>query len=212
MDFSWISNDRWNDPEKKFFFEKLGRLRKVENRAVALDTKAGLLFDTKKPEKVKAAIELLTFRIHHFTFSYRMSLAYVLLGNCLDFQGNAPEALAAFEKAIEWDEKEGVTGQSTLQVEIILRKHAESRYPEALAILKEYIQRASFPYEKFRFFAFLALLNRQMGENELAEKEARRALPFLQGDVGLRGYPGLCGVNKDSWVYREFNKNFSHLF
>jgi len=170
----WYRNTEWNDEIAESYFAKLKRARSKDQY---LRIQANYLASSH-PE---AALELLEqFFALKEPFDYAQAYcdkaqAYIALGS-------TEEAINAYQCALEQERTgKGVLTEAYISLPMLIaERELKEHYRYGVDLLKNNVERLTFPVDHFRFHAALAIFEMDLGNTEEASKQAGLALDAAQ--------------------------------
>jgi tetratricopeptide (TPR) repeat protein len=166
----WYRNTDWNEEIAEAYFAKLKRARSKDQY---LRIQANYLASSH-PE---VALELLEqFFALNDPFDYAQ--AYCDKAKAYIAQGNTEEAIKAYQSALEQEStKKGVLTEAYIALPMLIAEHElKDQYRYGVELLKNNIDRLTFPVDHFRFHSALAIFEKGLGNMEEASKQAGLAL------------------------------------
>lgn len=180
----WFRNTNWNRSVERGFEEKLRRARK---KSEYLRLQAGGLAESHPI----VALQLLEryFAIGEKTL---WAQAYCAQARAFLVLGRMDEAITSYERALEREaEFPNVITEAYVELPfLIATRRLCERYERALQILQENQSRLTFPVERFKWHAAMALIAKCRGDDVSASENASRALVEAnQRHSGFRYHP-----------------------
>ena len=198
QDDSWYRSTGWSKKDQDLFYEKIGRSRSNYHRQQYARIKAYSLIETQKPEKIKAAIELLQKSIEEWQCEFPSELdnTYAALGDAYRSLGDYTQASSNYESSITWRTNNIHRGYWDY-AEMVITQEDTDKYNLALEIVNKLAKDEALlllETDKFIYHATRAIVfNYQDGANKariealdaLATVNAKKSLFRYHPDVGL---------------------------
>lgn len=195
MNHTWYRNIVWDKPIETEFFARLRRARSGKSQYVVIQ--AIILADAEQPELARVALNLIELFVQQYHERGSASNAFNAKARALLVLDRFEHACQAFEDALEARRAmPSVVNHAWLEYPLaIAQRRARERYPRATEVLQEFIAGALlFPIEKFLYFAALALIVADSGDD--ASRWAVNALEAAAAPAPLSRHPtaGLVGA------------------
>ncbi len=212
----WYRNTTWSSGDQEAFFSRLKRSRSDYNKAQYLRIQALYLQETGKPELITAALALIDKLTTECPDPSQLASAYCIKARCHIAFEQLDAALDAYRAAIqaEKDYPHAVTGATFEYCWLVLRNRIADRYNELKSILDNYGTLPPLPVYHFMFNTATALLNDNLGNLEIAQGAAKKALQAVGAtESGVKYHQdfGLVGkqderLMKKLWELASANK------
>ena len=170
----WYRNTEWNEKIAEAYFAKLKRARSKDQY---LRIQANYLASSHP----NVPLELLE---KFFTLNepFDFAQAYCDKAQAYMALGNTEEAIKAYQSALEQESTvKGVSTEAYIALPmLIVEEELKDLYRYGKDLLKNNVDRLTFPIDHFRFHAALAIFERGLGNEEEASKQAGLALDAAQ--------------------------------
>ncbi len=212
----WYRNEKWDEDEKKRFFQKLKRCR-IKSRYIC--DKAIFLYNTKRGKQVKDAIDLWNLAFKEKWVEGNSGI-YLYMARCYSFLNEKAKALEYFEKSLTAQREDAhVIGTIwSNYAEYIITNGLKDMYGKAIDMLEEMKERRGFvfPMDVFVYYGLRAVIFNEIGKQEEAVKEAALALAAAGLKHSGFTYHPQTGVRKEGegkWLLEKLNKisNYSEV-
>lgn len=182
----WFRNTKWNESIERTFEEKLRRARR---KSEYLRIQAGGLAESHPV----VALQLLE---RYFAIGEKVIWAQAYCDQARAFLtlGRVDDAITSYERALDREaEFPNVITQAYIELPfLIATRGLGERYDRAARILQDNQSRLTFPVERFKWHAALALIAKCRGDNVSASEHASRALAEAnQCHSGFRYHPAI---------------------
>lgn len=170
----WYRNTEWNDEIAEAYYAKLKRARSKDQY---LRIQACYL-TSSYPE---VALELLEkFFTLKEPFDYAQ--AYCDKASAYIALGSVEEAIKAYQSALEQESTgKGVLTEAYIEMPMLIaERELKEYYGYGIDLLKNNVERLTFPVDHFRFHAAMAIFENGLGNTEEASKQAGMALDAAQ--------------------------------
>ena len=176
--YDWYRRTTWSVDDQTDFFARLKRSRTRKTEYLRLQALA--LAETRQPELVGAALELLDLALSDQPDTFHLSMLHLQRAECLVALDRAPEAVLAFRASLQARrELPNVINMAYLEFAwMIARLRMKGHYGEVAATFREFAQQSDlvFPINAFRYFGALALIAADQGDLHSARRWAANAV------------------------------------
>ncbi|WP_289657900.1 hypothetical protein [Flavobacterium panacagri] len=201
----WYRKKTWTKEDEEHFFSKLARARK-DGRAQYLKIQAIVLVETKEPELLNIAKELLQKILDEYpNDNFNKSSVYNTFGEIFSLEKNIEKSLQYYKKSIDFEEvyPNVQTGSYLGYSELIIKNQLTHEYLNVEKILEDKISGLLFPIEKYKVFSILAILNYHNSKKEIAKEFAKLANENAQTETSGLRYHKHLGIVSERDVFLE---------
>jgi tetratricopeptide (TPR) repeat protein len=174
----WFRRSTWSASDQADFFARLKRSRGRKTEYLRLQ--AAALADTRAPELIHAALQLLDIALGGSPDGFHLSMLHLQRAECLVALGRGPEAVLAFRASLQARrDQPNMINMAYLEFAwTVARLRMTSHYDEVLMALREFGQQSDlvFPTNAFRYFGARALIAADQGDVSTARRCAADAI------------------------------------
>ena len=196
----WYRRTTWTAEDEVEFFNKLKRAHKY-NRAQYLRVQALHLFETKD-SKLLGVAESLACKIltDYPDARFETASTYALLGNIYSALNDNDKAILHYQKAIETERKYPVvlTDAYLAYAEVVMKTWHVDLFTDIERILLEKERIAIFPFQRYKTYIILAIINKYKADNAATQRFIALAKQNVEAKTSGFRYHKNLGLVKES--------------
>jgi hypothetical protein len=206
----WCRSDDWTSEAQREFHSKLKRSRTAFHKAQYCNLKAGALWRSNQPDKVRAAIGLSDMILSNWADDSRTHHVYDLRAKCHESLGDITGAVQEYLRCIELMRVRAKGFDLTAPLDfgwLCITHRIEDQYLAAIECARECA--FVFPKEQYKRSAIISIISHRLGlDSAEAQDHAKKALEAASETRSeFRKHPGIGLVrNADEDIALELRQ------
>lgn len=209
MAHDWYRNQRWTPEVERAFFDRLARGRSADSKAQHLRIQALYLQENGTKRDIRVAVLLLRMTLDTYPDCFDAEQTWLQLAECFDLLDMPEQAVEAYAAAfrVAKEDRLLITDGPLSFGEFCVRRSETTLFRAALRKLRRY-EASSFPVNRFKKNALMALMLHELGENDKARSCKLRAMNAAGAKhSGFWKHPNLGLVGrKQKWLISKLER------